>query len=82
VAGMLKSSKQPKLASQFMQFIASPEFQNIIPTTNWMYPAFNVELPDGFDSLAVPTKSHLFDSELVASNQKKWIDEWLTSSTN
>ena len=82
VAGMLKSSKQPKLASQFMYFIASPEFQNIIPTTNWMYPAFNAELPDGFDSLAVPTKSHLFDSELVASNQKKWIDEWLTSSTN
>ena len=60
----------------------SPDFQNIIPTTNWMYPAYKTELPEGFDSLAIPTKSHIFDTELVASKQKKWIDEWLTSSTN
>ena len=82
VAAMLKSSKQPNLASEFMKFVASPEFQNIIPTTNWMYPAFKAELPEGFDNLAMPTKSHLFDSELVASKRKKWIDEWLTSSIN
>ena len=82
VAAMLKTSKQPNLASKFMKFIISPDFQNIIPTTNWMYPAYKTELPEGFDSLAIPTKSHIFDTELVASKQKKWIDEWLTSSTN
>ena len=82
VAAMLNSSKQPVLASQFMKFIASPEFQNIIPTTNWMYPAFKAELPVGFNNLPIPAKSHLFDSKVVASNQKKWIDEWLNSSTN
>ena len=81
VAGMLKSSSEPELAAQFLKFMASPEFQNIIPTTNWMYPAYNAEIPEGFEALAKPSKTLLFDSESVATNQKNWIDEWLTAST-
>ena len=80
VAGMLKSSSQSELATQFLKFVSSPDFQNIIPTTNWMYPAFDAKIPDGFKSLTQPTKSYLFNSEIVASNQKNWIDEWLSSS--
>ena len=81
VAGILKSSSEPELAAQFLKFMASPEFQNIIPTTNWMYPAYDAEIPEGFEALAKPSKSLLFDSENVATNQKNWIDEWLTAST-
>ncbi len=81
VAGMLKSSSEPELAAQFLEFMASPEFQNIIPTTNWMYPAYNAEIPEGFEALAKPSKTLLFDSKSVATNQKNWIDEWLTAST-
>ena len=77
---MLKSTSQKELATQFLEFVSSPEFQNVIPTTNWMYPAFDAKIPEGFKSLAQPTKSFLFNSEIVASNQKKWIDEWLESS--
>jgi thiamine transport system substrate-binding protein len=80
VAGMLKSTSQRELATQFLKFVSSPAFQNIIPTTNWMYPAFDAEIPERFKSLAQPTKSYLFNSEIVASNQKNWIDEWLSSS--
>ena len=80
VAGMLKSTSQRELATQFLKFVSSPAFQNIIPTTNWMYPAFDAEIPEGFKSLDQPTKSYLFNSEVVASKQKNWIDEWLNSS--
>ena len=81
VGAILKSSSEPVLAAKFMEFIASPAFQNIIPTTNWMYPAFTEEIPKGFEVLVKPTKSLLFEPENVASNQKKWIDEWLVAST-
>ncbi len=81
VGAMLKSSSEPELAAKFMEFIASPAFQNTIPTTNWMYPAFTGEIPGGFETLAKPTKSLIFKSKDVASNQKKWIDEWLAAST-
>ena len=81
VAGILKSSSKPKLAAHFLEFMASPSFQNIIPTTNWMYPAFNAEIPERFETVAKPSKTLLFNSENVATNQKKWIDEWLTAST-
>ena len=81
VAGILKSSSEPELAAHFLEFMASPSFQNVIPTTNWMYPAYNTDIPEGFESLAKPSKTLLFDSESVATNQKNWIDEWLTAST-
>ncbi len=81
VAGILKSSSKPELAAHFLEFMATPSFQNIIPTTNWMYPAYNAEIPEGFEAVAKPSKTLLFNSENVAANQKKWIDEWLTAST-
>ena len=37
-----------------------------------MYPAYNAEIPEGFERLPNPLK--LFDSESVATNQKNWID--------
>ena len=82
VAAILKNAPEPDLAIEFMKFISTPGFQQVIPTTNWMYPAFNTELPEGFNSLFQPEKSHLFDSEMVAVKQKEWINEWLQSSTN
>ena len=39
VAGLVISSQQKALGRQFLQFMMSEEFQSIIPTTNWMYPA-------------------------------------------
>ena len=49
VAAMLKNAPQPELAKQFMAFIQGPEFQGIIPTTNWMYPTQTSAIPDGFE---------------------------------
>lgn len=76
VAGQLASSSQPELASSFMRFILTPEFQNAIPTGNWMYPVIESELPSGFAELKIPEKSLEFSSQDVADHRSQWIQTW------
>ena len=80
VAAMLKSAPQPELAKQFMSFIQGPEFQGIIPTTNWMYPTQKSAMPEGFSGLITPTKAYLYAAEDVAANKEMWVNEWLAAS--
>ncbi|WP_043622265.1 thiamine ABC transporter substrate binding subunit [Ensifer sp. ZNC0028] len=81
VAGMTKNAKEPELAKQFLAFMTGPEFQSIIPTTNWMMPvaATKEPLPDAFNKLVKPDNTFLLPSEEVAKNRKAWIDEWLAA---
>ena len=53
---MLRTSENKDLARQFLGFMMSPAFQNIIPTTNWMMPAGQTSepLPEAFDRLVQP----------------------------
>jgi thiamine transport system substrate-binding protein len=48
VAGLLKSAKNSYNAKLFLDFMLEPDFQNIIPLTNWMYTATDIPLPDSF----------------------------------
>ncbi|MCF6321152.1 MAG: thiamine ABC transporter substrate binding subunit [Rhizobiaceae bacterium] len=81
VAGILKSSKNQKLARRFMQFMLSEKFQDIIPTTNWTYPVIKTKkgLPEGFKTLEVPATALLMDGKEAESNRKQWIAEWLAA---
>ncbi|SFU35523.1 thiamine ABC transporter substrate binding subunit [Xenorhabdus koppenhoeferi] len=76
VAAQLASSKQPELAQRFMNFMISPAFQQVIPTTQWMYPVINIPLPDVFKQLPVPEKSLQFNADEVAKYRTKWIRTW------
>lgn len=79
VSAILKSSKQKKLAKEFLEFTLSETFANIIPTTNWSYPAVKTKkgLPKGFDSLHVPSKMLLIDDKIIEQNRKQYQNEWL-----
>jgi thiamine transport system substrate-binding protein len=81
VAGLLKTSNDKELAKQFLAFMMSPTFQNVIPTTNWMMPAGQISepLPEAFSRLVKPEKTFLMDPSEVAKNRQAWIDEWLTA---
>ena len=68
VAAMLKNAPQPDLARRFMDFILTPDFQSVIPTTNWMYPAGKADLPDAFAGLIQPGESRLYSPQEVAQN--------------
>ena len=79
VAGMLAGGDNKALAREFLRFMVGPEFQRIIPTTNWMYPAALPagELPAGFADLVDPSPALLFDDERIRQSRRAWIDEWL-----
>jgi thiamine transport system substrate-binding protein len=79
VAGMLRSSRQKQLAREFLEFMLSDGFQEIIPTTNWMYPAIAGKsvLPEEFGELIDPSPALLLDETRVAAERKTWVEEWL-----
>jgi thiamine transport system substrate-binding protein len=78
IAGRIAGSKQPALAQRFLAFVASAEFQAIIPTTNWMYPVLPPKggLPAVFDAYK-PAKTLLYPSAEVAAHRHDWVEEWL-----
>ena len=81
VAGKLASTDQPELADQFLAFMLTQDFQSVIPTTNWMYPAVELDdgLPDGFETLVQPEKSLLLSAEEAAAKRDAALDEWLNA---
>ncbi|MHA3979997.1 thiamine ABC transporter substrate binding subunit [Halovulum sp. GXIMD14794] len=79
VAGKLASTDQPELAEQFLSFMLTEDFQSVIPTTNWMYPATDVALPEGFETLAQPEKALLLPSDEVPALRQEALDEWLAA---
>ncbi|WP_425416828.1 thiamine ABC transporter substrate binding subunit [Oricola indica] len=79
VAGQTKKGADNPLAAEFLQFMISPAFQDVIPETNWMLPAAPTSEPldEAFGKLVEPAQALLFTPEEVAENRKDWVDEWL-----
>ncbi|KRA00371.1 thiamine ABC transporter substrate-binding protein [Mesorhizobium sp. Root157] len=79
VAGVTTTGAGNPLAEKFIAFMTGPGFQDVIPETNWMFPAGKTDKPlnPAFDKLVKPAKTLLFSSEEVAENRKAWVDEWL-----
>lgn len=78
VVGQLRTSDQPALAQAFVDFILTPEFQRIIPTGNWSYPAKldAAELPAGFAELGQPPRALFFSEEEAAALRDPALAEW------
>ncbi len=81
VAGIIAASPEKALAKKFLDFMLTPDFQNEIPTTNWMLPAgeTNVTFPPAFDKILRPQKTLLYSPAEVSANRRAWIDEWLNA---
>ena len=79
VAGIVASSDAQRLARDFLRFVTSEDFQRVIPTTNWMYPAAlpRAQLPPEFGRLIDPSPALLFADAVVAAKRRDWVDEWL-----
>ena len=79
VAAKLADSPHQALADRFLVFMLSPAFQDVIPTTNWMFPAGRTSqpLPDAFTGLVQPTRTLLIEPEQVAAHRRAWVREWL-----
>jgi thiamine transport system substrate-binding protein len=77
-AARLKTSKRPKLANDFLQFLVTAEAQSTIAQSNWMYPVSEPKpaMPENY-----PEKPQVpglyFTSEEVTEDKTKWIQSWL-----
>jgi thiamine transport system substrate-binding protein len=80
VAGITTRGAANPLARQFLEFMTGPAFQDVIPETNWMFPAglTNKPLDEAFSRLVKPAKTLIFSPEEVAAHRKEWVDEWLS----
>lgn len=76
VAARTTASKQPQLAEKFLKFMLTPAFQQKMPTGNWMYPATDVTLPDGFSGLIKPQTTLEYTPQQVATERQNWINAW------
>jgi len=76
-AGLLKSAKNKNNAKAFLDFMISPDFQNIIPLTNWMYTVIDIPLPDSFRVNPKSDKPLLPDPVSEAD-----LNEWAALMTN
>lgn len=79
VAGVTTTGAKNPLSGKFMAFMVSPKFQDVVPETNWMFPAGKMDKPldPAFEKLVKPAKTLAFSPEEVAKNRKAWVDEWL-----
>lgn len=78
IAGVLKAAKHPRLARRFLEFLISPEAQNILPTTQWMYPVLRtgVALPPAFDTLIKVDKPLSIPPDVLRDNRRAWVAQW------
>ena len=70
-AGILRAGRNRQNAQKFLDFMVSPDFQNIIPLTNWTYPVIDIPLPDSF---RINPKSD--ESFVAAPVTEAELNEW------
>lgn len=78
VMGKLAGSDQPELADRFLAFMLSDAAQEVLPVTNWMYPAHTpaAGLPKGFETLVQPGKSLLLGADEALALRNPALEEW------
>ena len=75
-AGIVKGTKNEELAKRFIEFLLMDEFQKKVPLNQWMFPVTNVELPESYEYALKPEKILTIESEEIANNLNKWLNEW------
>ncbi|MGM0641423.1 MAG: thiamine ABC transporter substrate-binding protein [Thermotogota bacterium] len=75
-AGIVKGTKNEELSKRFIEFLLMDDFQKEIPLNQWMFPVTNVELPDSYEYALKPDKILTIESEEIAENLDKWLNEW------
>lgn len=77
-AGIVRDTDVPELAHRFLDYVLSVEVQQLIPTSNWMFPVNELTpLPDEWVLYAVvPENPVRLDAQLIEENEARWLREW------
>lgn len=76
--GIVKGTEQRELAHAFIDYVLSPEVQELLPTANLMFPVNpEAQLPDVFTAnIVTPTNPVMLDPELVDAKLEQWLRDW------
>ena len=78
LAAKVASTDVPELADEFMAFILSEDFQSMIATGNWSFPAKlpREDWPEGFRQLELPEKVLFYSEDEAAELKDQAIEAW------
>ncbi|ATX64680.1 thiamine ABC transporter substrate-binding protein [Roseinatronobacter bogoriensis] len=82
-AGVLAGAAQPDLARDFMAYILSDEFQQMIATANWSYPSAlpRDEWPEVFRDLPLPETAIFLSEDEADARRSPALAHWLEGMT-
>lgn len=78
-AGIINTSGNIELASQFIEYLLSEDFQMLIPKYKWMFPVHkDIELSIIFETALKPEKdlSGNLRMEFIRENSEDWLKRW------
>lgn len=76
--GIVRTTQKADLGHALLDLILSPEIQELIPTSQWMFPAnATARVPEAFAAHAVlPEHPVSLDLDTIAANLSAWIRTW------
>lgn len=76
--GIVRTTDQAELAHALLDIVLSPQIQELIPTSQWMFPAnAAARVPDAFaEHAVVPAHPLSLDLDVVAANLAAWLRVW------
>jgi len=83
VAGILSGAAQPDLAADFMAYVLSAEFQQMIAYANWSYPSAlpRADWPEVMRDLPFPETPIRYDEAKAEKRRGPALDLWLQGMT-
>ncbi len=75
--GIVRGTDEPELAHAFLNLVLSVEIQELMPTTQWMFPVnAKARLPAGYEYAVIPEKPVALDPALVGEKLEEWLNLW------
>lgn len=75
--GIVRGTDEPELAHTFLNLVLSPEIQELLPTTQWMFPVNSqAKLPAGYEYAVIPGKPVSLDLVLIGEKLEEWLNLW------
>lgn len=75
--GIVSGTDEPELAHAFLNLVLSVEIQELMPTTQWMFPVnAKAKLPEGYEYAVIPEKPVALDPAVVGEKLEEWLNLW------
>lgn len=75
--GIVRGTDEPELAHAFLNLVLSLEIQELMPTTQWMFPVNSkAKLPPGYEYAVIPEKPVALAPVLIEGKLEEWLNLW------